>query len=190
MLMAAFCLWASCAVIHASEEEDGAQIAIKDQIVQYLKARRVGQSDEKLRTIAHTVYEEAWQYDLDYRLVLAVMKVESNFRPDAVSTKGARGLLQIKPSLARHVSREIGVTIKGDSCLHEPEKNIKIGVNHLAWLVEKFEDLDTALHAYNVGPARSRATTSPGKTPATRFTKKVLREYEQIISVLPDAEAE
>jgi len=50
------------------------------------------------RDIASFVYVESKSHEVDYRLVLAVMKVESNFRLDAVSPKGARGLLQIKPS--------------------------------------------------------------------------------------------
>lgn len=161
---------------------------IREKIVRYLKSKKVRTSEDNLRVIADTVYEEAQDYEIDYRLVLAVMKVESNFNQRAVSPKGAVGLLQIKPSLAKHVSRDAGVTIKGAGCLHEPKKNIKIGVNHLSWLMDKFENVKSALHAYNVGPARVRRVASEEEGPDTCFTRKVLKEYRQIKTVLPDPE--
>jgi soluble lytic murein transglycosylase len=164
---------------------------IKDKIVQYLKSKKVRVTDERLKTIADRVYEESMDYDVDYRLVLAVMKVESNFRSDAVSRDGARGLLQIKPCLARHISKDTGVLVKGSKTLLEPDKNIKIGVNHISGLLEKFENLNTALHAYNVGSYRIKDKASnKDYSPNTPFTKKVLHEYNQMLLVLPDPDEE
>ena len=68
------------------------------------------------------------RYNIDYRLVLALMKIESNFRCDAVSEQGARGLLQVKPSLARFIAEDVGIGWRGDEALDEPETNIRIGV--------------------------------------------------------------
>jgi soluble lytic murein transglycosylase len=163
---------------------------IKGKIVEYLKSKKVRVDDEKLRAIANHVYEESREYEVDYRLILAVMKVESNFRSDAVSRRGARGLLQITPSLARHVSKDIGVPVKESKALHEPEKNIKIGVNHISGLLDKFENLKTALHAYNVGSYKIRNKVSKDYAPDTPFTRKVIHEYTQMQLVLPDAEEE
>lgn len=174
--------------IRADSDEDAARETIVAGIVRYLKDRNVKGPDDRLRKIAHTVYEESEAYSLDYRLVLAVMKVESNFRHDAVSKRGARGLLQIKPSLARHVSRNAGVQFKSAKCLNEPEKNIKIGVNHLSWLMEKFESVQRVLHAYNVGHHRAKVSGTEEKAENSKFTKKVLREYEKISAELPDPE--
>jgi soluble lytic murein transglycosylase len=181
---------ATFSVIQAFNDEQGTKgTFIKTKIVQYLKSKKVPASEDKLKTIADRVYEESENYDVDYRLVLAVMKVESNFRSDAVSRQGARGLLQISPSLARHVSRSVGVAVKGKS-LHEPEKNIKIGVNHISGLIEKFENLNTALHAYNVGSYKIRNKASKEYSPNTPFTRKVLNEYNQMCAVLPDPDDE
>jgi soluble lytic murein transglycosylase len=163
---------------------------IKSKIVQYLKSKKVKATDDRLKTIADRVYEESQEYGVDYRLVLAVMKVESNFRSEAVSRQGARGLLQISPSLARHASKSVGISMKGSKSLHEPEKNIKIGVNHISGLIEKFENLNTALHAYNVGSNRIKNKVSKEYSPNTPFTRKVLNEYNQIVEVLPDPDEE
>ena len=163
---------------------------IKEKIVDYLKAKKIRTSEQKLKTIADRVYEESQDYDVDYRLILAVMKVESNFRSDAVSKKGARGLLQIKPSLARHLSKDTGIPVKESRALNEPDKNIKIGVNHISGLLEKFENLKTALHAYNVGADRVMRTLSLNRSPDTPFTRSVLREYYQMQLVLPEPEDE
>ena len=118
------------------------------------------------------------------------MKVESNFRSDAVSRGGARGLLQISPNTARHLSKDTGILVKDRKVLNEPDKNIKIGVNHISRLIEKFENLNTALHAYNVGSYRIRNKVSESYSPNTPFTRKVLHEYNQMVLVLPDANDE
>lgn len=184
-------IFAAFSVIQASGNDQGqGNTFIKGKIVEYLKSKKVRAADERLKTIADRVYEESQEYDVDYRLILAVIKVESNFRSDAVSKKGARGLLQIKPSLARQISKNTGVLVKDTKALHEPEKNIKIGVNHISGLIEKFENLNTALHAYNAGPDRVKNKASKEYSPNTPFTRRVLHEYNQMVLVLPDPEEE
>jgi len=142
--------------------------------------------EETLRQIANYVYAESKERALDYRLVLAIMKVESNFKQDAVSSKGARGLLQIKPSLGRGIAETLGVTWSGDRILHEPEKNIKFGVYHLSQLIGDFDTLSWALYAYNSGPTRARELAAKHKQPGLRFAKAVLNEYEKTMTALPE----
>jgi len=173
-----------------SDEIRKGDVYIKGKIVEYLKSKKVRADDDKLKAIANYVYEESREYEVDYRLILAVMKVESNFQSEAVSKRGARGLLQITPALARHVSKDIGIPVKESKALHEPERNIKIGVNHISGLLDKFENLKTALHAYNVGSYRIRNKASKDYAPDTPFTRKVIREYNQMQLVLPDPEEE
>ena len=175
-------------VTKAAEEDNDRKELIIAKTFEYLKDKKVNASEEKLRTIAGSVYEESQRYDIDYRLVLAVMKVESNFRHNALSRKGARGLLQVKPSLARHISKTSDIPVKNSKCLYEPEKNIKIGVNYLSRLIERFENIYTALHAYNVGPRKVKHNSSgdEDEIPNNRFTKKVIEEYRQIADILPD----
>ena len=170
------------------KEDNSDKEVIVSKTVQYLKERKLSATDEKLKTIATSVYEESQKYDIDYRLVLAVMKVESNFKNEAISRKGARGLLQIKPTLANYIGKEAGVEVKGTETLHEPDKNIKIGVNYLSKLMDMFDNLTAALHAYNVGPTKVKRIGASAESPPTRFTKKVMDEYNQIVEVLPDPE--
>jgi soluble lytic murein transglycosylase-like protein len=83
------------------------------------------------------------RYDIDPTLVRAVIQVESNFNPRCVSSKGARGLMQLMPATARR----FGVTN-----IHDPEQNIHGGVRYLAYLMKLFnEDLPRVLAGYNAG---------------------------------------
>jgi soluble lytic murein transglycosylase len=171
----------------AADGDSQADRAI-EKITQYLKARKVGMPEERLKAIIHRVYNESEERDIDYRLALAVITVESNFKHDAVSNMGARGLFQLKPSLAKYIAKDAGVKYNGEGCLQEPDKNIKLGVYHLSKLVEDYKDLQTVLHAYNVGVTRANSEAKKG-LPKTNFTKKVLKEYRQNMTILPNRES-
>jgi soluble lytic murein transglycosylase len=172
----------------AGEEELSPKEAVVQQIVRFIKGKNVRLGDGTLARMANTVYDECQLYELDYRLVLAVIKVESNFRHDAVSNRGARGLMQIKPSLAKYIAKDVGISYSGHDCLSEPENNIKLGVYHLSRLMEDFKDMAIALHAYNTGPAKLKGKLFKDKEPKNRFAKHVLNEYRKNIEVLPDIE--
>ncbi len=170
------------------EDDTTEKSEIIEKTVTFLKERKPGIPENRIKTIANSVYEESKRYDLDYRLVLAIMKVESNFKNEAISRRGARGLMQINPSSARIIARESGVEVKGTKCLHEPEKNIRMGVSYLSKLRGMFDNIVSALHAYNAGPGNVRKPASEGKVKTTSFTRKVMSEYRQIAEVLPDPE--
>ncbi len=169
---------------HALDESE--KSAVVEQIVAYLKGKNVDMREDKLKAVIHTVCDQSKQRDLDYRLALAVIKVESNFKHDVVSRKGARGLFQIKPSLAKYIARDAGVTWDGTQCLQEPDKNIKLGIYHLSKLVEDFKNLSNALHAYNAGASRVKVRRDGKEEPKSAFTKRVLKEYRNNIDVLPE----
>lgn len=159
-----------------------------EKIVAYLKGKNVRMHEERLKAVVSTVYEESQQYDLDYRLALAVIKVESNFQQDVISSKGARGLFQIKPSLAKYIAKDAGVIFNSAQCLHEPDKNIRLGIHHLSQLIDDFKSLSVALHAYNAGSRRAKAAPKDSKEPKTVFTKRVLKEYQKNIELLPESD--
>jgi soluble lytic murein transglycosylase-like protein len=83
----------------------------------------------------------AREVGVDRRLAHAVVRTESNYQPFAVSPRGAMGLMQIMPVIAR----EYGV---GDP--FDPEENLKAGMQHLRRLLGRF-DTRRALAAYNAG---------------------------------------
>jgi hypothetical protein len=95
-----------------------------------------------LRAMATAV---AQRQGLDPALVLAVVAVESGFRPEAVSPKGARGLMQLMPATAAAL---------GVSNAFDPAANLDGGTRHLGALVARYGgDLKKALAAYNAGAA-------------------------------------
>ena len=170
-------------------EEDSSKETVIEQIVRFIKVKNIRLQEDTLKRMATTVYEESQLYELDYRLILAVMKVESNFRNEAVSNRGARGLMQIKPALAKYIAKDAGVSWRDNNCLSEPEKNIKLGVYHLSQLMDDFKDMAVALHAYNTGPAKVKGKLfQENSEPKNKFARRVLSEYRNNISMLPDAE--
>lgn len=90
----------------------------------------------------------AAEFGVDPTLVRAVIQVESDFNPNRVSHKGARGLMQLMPATAKR----FGVT-----SIHDPEENIRGGVKYLAYLMRLFnEDLPRVLAGYNAGEGAVR----------------------------------
>ena len=83
-------------------------------------------------------------------LVFSVINVESGFDKNAVSSKGAVGLMQLMPATADELAQKLGM--EGYD-LKNPQDNIKLGVFYLAQLQEKFGEIDVSLCAYNAGPA-------------------------------------
>ncbi len=98
---------------------------------------------------AENVRESAARYNLDETLVFAVIKAESGFDKDKISSKGAVGLMQIMPETAEYVSKEFFSGRKFD--LTSPADNIEIGCFYLAYLAEKFDNATEILAAYNAG---------------------------------------
>jgi soluble lytic murein transglycosylase-like protein len=87
---------------------------------------------------------QAKSFDVDPRLIKAVIMVESNGNPKALSKKGAQGLMQIMPSTARALALQHPF---------DPDENIGAGTKYLRFLHDRFMgNLDLVLAAYNAGP--------------------------------------
>ena len=94
--------------------------------------------------IGAIIHHYASRYRIEEALVRAVIKVESDFDPLAVSAKGAQGIMQLIPETAR----EMNVNNPLD-----PEENIRGGSHYLRQMLDQFDgNLDLALAAYNAGP--------------------------------------
>ncbi len=100
---------------------------------------------------------------VDPLFIASIIRVESNYVPDKVSSKGAIGLMQIMPSTADWVAETSGIAPSIADQLAEPELNIKIGARYVRMLTKQYADplMDRALHhdrialiaaAYNAGP--------------------------------------
>jgi len=108
------------------------------------------------------IWRYATQNKLDPYLVAAVIKVESNFRPDAVSSKGAVGLMQLMPDTARWAAGRMGVPAPTAGELSDPETNIRIGTWYLAELQDEFGNWVLSLAAYNAGRGVVRGWVDDG----------------------------
>jgi len=111
------------------------------------------------------------EYGMDCKLVAAVIKVESNFNPRAVSPKGACGLMQLMPS----VQKDEGVSDPFD-----PEQNLRAGIRYLKKMLEACQgDLGLALAAYNAGLSRVKAAESVPRIRETEnYVARILSSYE------------
>lgn len=138
-----------------------------------------------------TIRRYADTYALDPLLVAAVVNVESKFNPQAVSPKGAKGLMQLMEDTARWGAEKIGLENYDPQQLYDPEINVRIGCWYLARLLHQYEgNLSVALAAYNGGSGnvarwlQDPAISADGKTldaipfPETQaYVSKVIKQY-------------
>ena len=154
---------------------DGSKAIVNDG-----KASVHGVSESTLRWLARQRNREsrfdpiieryADAYGVDPVLVRAVIQVESNFNPATVSSKGARGLMQLMPGTARQFRvNEV----------HDPEQNIRAGIAYLAYLHTLYPtDLRLVLASYNAGPsAVARYRGIPPYRETQQYVQKALTVF-------------
>ena len=117
------------------------------------------------------IKELAKKHNLDPLLVKAIIKVESDFEVDALSRKGAQGLMQLMPQTARDLK------VKD---VWDPHHNIEGGIKYLHKMFNKFNNnLSLALAAYNAGPNKVKRYGGIPPYPETqRFVRKVIKYYQ------------
>ncbi|MCD8036067.1 MAG: lytic transglycosylase domain-containing protein, partial [Clostridiales bacterium] len=92
------------------------------------------------------------EYELDKKVIYAVIKAESGFDASTCSHTGARGLMQVMPETGEWAAGVMGLNNYDDDKLYEPDYNIHIGCWYLRYLLDMYDDnLSTALAAYNAG---------------------------------------
>ncbi|WP_036026918.1 lytic transglycosylase domain-containing protein [Leptospira noguchii] len=120
-------------------------------------------------SLSKIIHQESEKNNLDPRLVQSVIKAESNFKTDAVSPKGAIGLMQLMPSTAN----SLGVEDPFD-----PAENVAGGTKFLSDLLNKYKNLDHALAAYNAGPSVvDRYSGIPPYRETRNYVEKVKKFY-------------
>jgi hypothetical protein len=124
--------------------------------------------------VATTIVEESMLAGYDPLFVLAIIEAESNFRVEAVSKSGARGLMQLIPSTFRNVSDA--------PRMFNPVENVRAGIRYLAKL-NGFKKIDTLLLAYNQGPGAAIQVKNGSDTPdeAQAYIPKVITKYKAIL---------
>src|SRR5580693_6492973 len=120
--------------------------------------------------IDSAIEQAAARHNVDPNLVRAVVKVESNFNPNALSRKGAMGLMQLMPSTARQLN------VKNP---FDPEQNVDAGVRHLKQLLESYGgDIKLTLAAYNAGAgAVARSAGVPRYAETQNYVRRITELY-------------
>ena len=112
------------------------------------------------RRYGDIIVEECARNSVPPALVYAVIYAESGFDPNAVSPKGATGLMQLMPATAAWCAQKADIAYDR-SKLTEPEYNIELGVHYLSYLLERFDERD-AVAAYNAGEGNVAAWRACG----------------------------
>lgn len=113
--------------------------------------------------------------DVSPYLVAAVINAESGFREGVVSSAGAVGLMQVKPSTAQSVARTAGIPgpVTADT-LSDPSVNIRIGIAYLAELIARYDgDVPLALAAYNAGLGNADRWAAQAHRAGTPFSDSI-----------------
>jgi len=149
--------------------------------------RIISQNNKKLESkdiyeIAKTIYEESIKHNFNPLLVTAIIKVESNFDPKAISDSYAYGLCQVRRFIAPELANNIGIKWDGaEKTLFDPIKNIKIGVYYLSMLNRDFDDIKTAIIAYNQGPYSVQENLAKNNELNQNYANKVLDYYAKVL---------
>lgn len=131
--------------------------------------------------ISKTIYEESIKYNFNPLLITALIKVESNFEPKTISDSYAYGLCQVRRFIAPELAENIGIKWDGaEKTLFDPINNIKIGVYYLSILNRDFNDLKTAIIAYNQGPYKVQEQSTNNQELNQEYINKVLDYYAEL----------
>ena len=141
------------------------KLILKEKRVQF----NLGPNFEKYDPL---ILKTAEKHSVDYALVKAVIRAESNFNPTAISRVGARGLMQLMPGTA--------YALRVNDSFH-PEDNIEGGVRYLRYLLNLFQgDLHLALAAYNAGEkAVFRYRGIPPYQETRTYVRRVLHYFQE-----------
>lgn len=133
------------------------------------------------------IEQHARRHHLDPLLVAALIRQESEFDPEAVSSAGAIGLMQVMPAAGRQLGRKLKLGAVTPRALRRPGVNVAIGTYYLSRLLEQHQGkLEAALAAYNAGPTRVPLWLGWGefREPA-EFTETIpfaqTRDYVQLV---------
>jgi soluble lytic murein transglycosylase len=130
----------------------------------------------------------AREANLDPALVAAVIRQESSWNPHAVSRAGARGLMQIMPSVGKSIAESRGYPLWDPNLLFDPDVSLELGTTHLkAALAEYRSSLPRALAAYNAGSSRVRRwSRRAGADDPELFVERIpfveTRDYVRIVT--------
>lgn len=144
-----------------------------------------------LYIIKYSEYVEKYskEFEVDKYLIYATIKAESNFNEKAESNKGAKGLMQLMDSTGQEIAKGLDMTMDNDD-LFEPEINIKLGTKYISKMIQKYNNIELALAAYNAGSGNVDSWINSNKIKAdgsdienipfketNNYVRKILKDY-------------
>lgn len=166
----------------AALELDNARLQRRVEILNVVEDFQRGFSKAEVAELASVIDKESDRYGIDPLLVLSVILTETDFKRYQVSPKGAMGLMQIRPFVARDLALRRGIAWNDDVGLFDPMLNVKLGTTYLFELILQFNDITHALAAYGHGEARLRRDLRLGRPAPKTYTKRVMRRYNQLVA--------
>jgi soluble lytic murein transglycosylase-like protein len=153
----------------------------REMILSVARRYRRTASQYRLEVLADTIYEAAVRESVDPLLVASIIAKESSFRDHAVSSAGAMGLMQIRPTIARDLAQRRELGWHGPQSLGSPSLNVRYGILYYKELVEDFDgDHAMALTAYNFGPTRVRRQLRERTYAGSDYASEILSLYHQL----------
>jgi soluble lytic murein transglycosylase-like protein len=135
-------------------------------------------SGSRFNKFDHIIKEASDLHGIRFELLKAMIQVESNFNPNAISKSGAIGLMQIMPGNLKEFKL---------SDPFDPRENVMAGTRYVKHLMKRFDsDLSLTLAAYNAGPgAVDKHQSIPPYPETENYVKKVLTHYNYYINQRP-----
>lgn len=152
----------------------------KLQILQVIEDFQIGFSDEEKQQLANVIFSECKKYDYDPLFLMALILTESSFKRGQESSKGARGLMQIRPFVGRSLADKIGIDWEDSTTLFRPELNVQMGSLHLFEMILKFKDVRKAIVSYNLGETALRSKVRLKEPLPKSFINKVMDNYNML----------
>lgn len=136
------------------------------------------------------VEKYAYEYNVDKYLIFAIIKAESNYDENAVSNRGAKGLMQLMDATAEELAVKININLDENN-IFTPDVNINLGTKYISILIEKYNNTNLALAAYNAGSGNVDKWIDDGTlkedgtdienvpfTETNNYVRKILRDYK------------
>lgn len=138
------------------------------------------------------VYKYAEEYNVDPLMIFAIIKAESNFNPNVVSSSGAVGLMQLMDGTAEELCNKMDIFYVKKVSLYNPELNIQLGTKYFSDLMKEYDDnYLLALTAYNAGIGNVKKWIEAGTIKAdgsdienipyketNNYVRKIVRDYK------------
>jgi len=152
----------------------------KLQILQVIEDFQIGFTEEETHQLANVIHSECKKYDYDPLFLMSLIITESSFKRGQVSSKGAEGLMQIRPFVGKSLAGKMGVAWEESRTLFEPDVNIQLGSLHLFEMILKFGDVRKAVISYNLGETALRSRVRMNKPLPKFYFNKVMENYEML----------